>query len=196
MRQMLGKAFGAVALTLAMGTASAALITLGSPMSGAVENPVNASPATGVVFVDIDTIADTMRVRGSFTGLIGNTTMAHIHCCVLPPGNVGVATTVPSLVGFPLGVTAGVFDSTLDLRSALAYNPAFLNNAMNLGSLANARNTLVNGLLAGQAYFNVHTTAFPGGEIRGFPLVVPEPWTLALMGVGLLAGAAATRRRH
>ena len=45
-------------------------------------------------------------------------------------------------------------------------------------------------VLAGNAYFNIHTSVFPGGEIRG--QVVPEPTSLALLG---LAGLTVLRRR-
>src|SRR5262245_24052236 len=48
-------------------------------------------------------------------------------------------------------------------------------------------------ILAGRSYINFHTTQYTGGEIRGF-LQVPEPATLALVGLGLL-GIAAMRRR-
>lgn len=46
-------------------------------------------------------------------------------------------------------------------------------------------------LLAGLWYVNIHSTMFPGGEIRG--QVVPAPGALALLG---LAGLANLRRRR
>jgi hypothetical protein len=38
----------------------------------------------------------------------------------------------------------------------------------NGGTTAGAEAALLAGLEAGQAYLNIHTTMFPGGEIRGF----------------------------
>ncbi len=171
-------------------------------LSGSAENPPNASPGTGNVTVLI--IGDDIAISGSFADLVSmtsggvpsGTVAAHIHCCVGPTANAGVASQVPSLPGFPLGVRSGSFDTgPFDLNSASFYNPAFVTSSG--GTVPQARTRLVNGLNAGQAYFNIHSNAFPGGEIRGQLALVPEPATWAMMIAGFgLAGAAIRRQRR
>jgi hypothetical protein len=74
-------------------------------------------------------------------------------------------TTTPTFAGFPLGVTAGTYDNTLDLTQASSFNPAFVTAQ---GSVANAEAALVQSLADGKAYLNIHSSVYPGGEIRGF----------------------------
>jgi hypothetical protein len=87
---------------------------------------------------------------------------------------------------------ASVYSHLFDMTLASSYNPAFV--TANGGTTATAEAALYNGMLAGTAYLNIHTSNFPSGEIRGF-LKVPEPLTLSLFGAGL-AGMAALRRRR
>ncbi|MGH6784039.1 MAG: CHRD domain-containing protein [Sphingomicrobium sp.] len=173
--------------------APAAVINLSGIFSGLNESPPNASPGTGFVTVLIDTIAHLMTIHAEFSGLLGNTTAAHIHCCTVPGSNAGVATTVPSFAGFPLGVTSGTFNSVLDLTAASTYNPAFV-AGLGGGTIAGAEAALLAGLFSNRAYFNIHTNQFPGGEIRA-NLRAPEPSTLVLLGVAALAAGALRRRR-
>jgi hypothetical protein len=173
--------------------ATAAVIDYAATLSGAAETPANASPGTGTALVTVDTVANTMRVQATFSGLLGNTTAAHIHCCTSAPNNAGVATQTPSFLGFPLGVTSGSYDNTFDMTLAGSFNPAFITN--NGGTVGSAWAALFAGMNAGQSYFNIHTNLFPGGEIRGFLRSVPEPGTLVLLGLGL-AGLGVSRRRR
>ena len=177
-------AFLALFAFLIAHAASAAPITVRAFLDGPSEATPNASPGTGTALVTFDSVAHTMQVDVSFADLIGTTTAAHIHCCIAPPGVAGVASQTPSFVGFPLGVTGGTYSELFDMTLASSFNPAFVTG--NGGTVAAAEAALFAGLLAGTAYFNIHTTAFPAGEIRGFFLeVVPEPEPLALFALGL-----------
>lgn len=182
----------AATMLFAAGASQATLLHFSTILSGANENPPVATPGTGLATVAIDTVAHTMTVHAEFSGLLTNTTNAHIHCCALAPTNAGVATTVPSFVGFPLGVTSGVFDSVLDLTLASSFNPAFV--TANGGTVALAEAALIAGMSSVQTYFNIHTTQFPSGEIRG--QLIPEPGILGLLALALGAGLLAARRRR
>ena len=140
---------------------------------GSNEVPPSGSAGTGAAVVVINTLANTMSVGANFSGLGSGTTAAHIHCCLSfpfqPNNNVMVATTTPTFPGFPLGVTAGNYAMTFNLLNPASYNPAFITSAFNpSGTVAGANAALVSGIAAGETYFNVHTTNFPNGEIRGF----------------------------
>ncbi|MCB1872903.1 MAG: CHRD domain-containing protein [Gammaproteobacteria bacterium] len=161
-------------------------------LSGSNEVPANASPGTGTATVAYDPIAHTLSLDVTFSGLSGNTTAAHIHCCAPPGANAAVATSLPSFLGFPAGVVSGLYSQVFDLTLASSFNAAFV--AANGGTVLGAEAALSNGLAGGNAYLNIHTTAFPGGEIRGNLAPVPEPTTLGLIGLGL-AGFGYARKR-
>ena len=202
----------ALALTLVAAMFMVASVSDAAPtrfffvLSGAGENPPNTSPATGSGFADLDTTAHTLHVNVVFSGLTTNSIMAHIHCCIPAPGVTGVATPVPAFPGFPLGVTSGAYDHTLDLTQASSWNAPFI--AANGGTPAGAEAALAAGAAAGQAYFNIHTTQFPPGEIRGFlaqgqgqqPPAPSIPtlsgWAFLLLGVLLMLSAFVYLRRR
>ncbi|MCC7087407.1 MAG: CHRD domain-containing protein [Pirellulales bacterium] len=181
--------FRLVALTFGMlsvaAVSNAALINYYADLKGLNEFPPNASPGTGTALVQYDNVAHTMHVQALFFGLTGTTTAAHIHSPIpAPPANplAGVATQVPSFAGFPLGVNSGFFDNTFDLTLASSWNPSYIAN--NGGTPGTAETAFFSQVSAGKAYLNIHTTTFPGGEIRGF--FVPEPSAIALIGAGIV----------
>jgi hypothetical protein len=177
-------------------SATAALFLLSTPvargaslvftanLSGAAESPPVASAGTGFTTVTYDSVAQTLRVVVTFSGLTGNTTVAHIHAptAVAGEGNIGVATPTPTFPGFPAGVTLGSYDQTLDLTQASSFNPSFLTSNVDP---TGAEAALVAALMEGKAYLNIHSSFAPGGEIRGFLAQrVPEP------GMGLASALA------
>lgn len=75
-----------------------------------------------------------------------------------------------------------------DLTDAATYNVAFVTN-FGGGTIAGVEAALIAGLMEGRAYYNIHTSLFPAGEIRGFfAQQVPEPATLTLLVGGVLIG--------
>ena len=164
-------------------------------LDGPSESPANASPGTGFATFEFDSLANTLAINLTFSGLTGSTTASHIHggTAVAGTGTAGVATTTPSFAGFPLGVTSGAFNSTLDLTQASSYNPSFV--TANGGTTASAKAALMSFINGGRAYLNIHTSTFGGGEIRGFITVVPEPSSIALVSVCGGAFALMLRRR-
>lgn len=188
-------------LTLAVLVAAAGMqaapVYFTAQLSGLSEAPPNASPGRGWTIVTMDPVANTLRVQASFSGLLANVTMAHIHVNNGPgDANLGdttgpVATPTPAFPGFPLGVMAGNYVGNFDTESAASYRAGFVTAA---GSVGAAEMALFDALQDGRAYLNIHTSQFPGGEIRGFLQAVPEPGTVMLMAAGLGALVIARRR--
>jgi hypothetical protein len=193
MKRLFGGLIIAVALLVASAS-HAALITRFVTLSGTSEIPPVMSPGTGTATILLDDVAHTLRVIVNFSGLLAGVTAAHIHCCNPIDVNSPVATAVPTFPGFPSGVTIGSYDETFNLLLSSSYNPVFV--TAQGGTLAGAEAALTAGIATGIAYLNIHTTLFPGGEIRGLTLAqsVPEPGTLALLAIAVVVLALIRRQ--
>ena len=118
-----------------------------------VQNPAVDSPATGFATFSLDDATNTLAFEVHFANLIGDTTMLHIH-----RGDAGVNGSV----AYDLEAIAGVTDGftspvtgTIDLANDLL-----------LGGGVTVQDIL-NDLVNGDLYVNLHTSSFPNGEIRG-----------------------------
>jgi hypothetical protein len=176
-------------------TANATVFEYNAILDGPSEFPANASPGTGFADVKYDDVAHTLFIDVSWSGLTGPTTAAHIHAAtaVAGAGTAGVATTTPYFAGFPIGVTSGSYQNTLDLTLASSFNGSYI--TANGGTTAGAEAALAAAIAADKAYLNIHSQTFGSGEIRGFLVAVPEPSGAVLLGLGGALVAWAGRRR-
>lgn len=118
---------------------------------------------------------------GTYSGLTTAASAAHIHGPAPAGMNAGVLYNLGGTV-ISLGSTAGTIGGAVNLVP----NP----NGTTF-SVAQQLADLNNGLW----YLNIHNATFPGGEIRGQILLVPEPATWALGGLGLLGLLVWKRRK-
>jgi hypothetical protein len=165
-------------------------------MDGPSEATPNASPGTGFGTIVYDDAAHTLALNASFSGLTAGTTASHIHAPTATPfsGMAGVATTTPSFALFPLGVTSGTFSNVLNLTQSSSWNTSYV--TANGGTTAGAESAFAAALAGGMAYWNIHTSTFPSGEIRGFAIPIPEPATCLLIAWGAAGLCFFPRRRQ
>jgi uncharacterized protein (TIGR03118 family) len=116
-------------------------------LNGAQETPPNATTGRGTGIVILDPSQTSAKVSLFFAGLTGPATASHIH----GPAAPGVA--APVLFPFPT-------------------TPAATSGSVNNVSIT-LTPTQLQQLKDGLFYFNVHTAANPGGEIRGQILFNP-----------------------
>src|SRR5205807_2456689 len=132
---------------------NAATLTFSTTLLGSNEvPPTNVPPfnstATGTALVTLN--GNDLGVTETFTGLASAATGSHIHCCVPPGINTGIA--LP-FTGFP-SATSGTYSNTFDLTLTGTYTSTFL--AASGGTAAGAEAALIAGLESGQAYANIH----------------------------------------
>lgn len=174
--------------------ASAAVLAWGANLDASQEIPPNPSTATGSGLVTFDDLTNVLSVWVQWSGLTGPSVQAHIHCCVAnPPGNVGIALDL-WLTSDPARPATGTYSAVYDLDDVNPFRAAFTtaNGGTAAGAFAALRAAMDSG--DGRAYFNLHTATYPGGEIRGDLVPVPEPSTILLTMAGLALFAVGRRR--
>jgi len=180
------------ASTLVAATSQAAPVYYRAVASGPAEEIPNGSPGSSVTSFEIDDLI--LRAEVPFRDLSSPAVSAHIHCCTIDAFRGAAPIAIPFL-DFPLQVTAGVYSAIFDLGDPATYDPVFL--AANGGTPQLASGALINAFNGNQAYVNIHSAAYPAGEIRGFAVAapIPEPGSWAMMGMGLGVLALLARRR-
>jgi hypothetical protein len=131
----------AVAIALAFATPSyAQSVQFKAALNGATEVPPNQTTGTGTLTATFDPATKVLTWKGDFSGLSGDAQAAHFHGPAEPGKNAGVLVWI-STKGAPL-------KSPFEGSAALTDDQ-------------------VTDLMTGQLYVNIHTTANPGGELRG-----------------------------
>jgi hypothetical protein len=131
-------AAGAVALAMFAGAAGAKTLHFGATLKGASEVPAHDVKGTGKVTASLDTATKAFSYKVTYAGLTGAATMAHFH------GPAAAGVNAPPVVPVPASALANPMAGTATLTDAQIAD-----------------------LEAGKWYFNIHTAANPGGEIRG-----------------------------
>ena len=103
----------------------------------ASEVPAVDSKASGMLTATYDTASKKLTYTATYSGLTGPATAAHFHGPAMASANAGVVVPVKDVHNSPMKGEATLTD-------------------------AQAAD-----LQAGKWYFNIHTAAHPGGEIRG-----------------------------
>lgn len=110
-------------------------------LSGAQEVPANASTAKGTCKIVLNAAETQVTVSCTYSGLSSNLTAGHTHGAAAVGANAGVLFNYAP----PTGSTSGSFNAG-----------PFNVTAQNVADMRAHRH-----------YSNLHTTGFPGGEIRG-----------------------------
>jgi len=129
--------------------------------------PPTGSGAAGLASVIINTDTRNITINGMFQGLEGDVLFGHLHG--------------PADIGQPSGV----------IILPLLIEGDFMRSGT-FSAFERLSPFQLNAVLDSRSYLNIHSVAYPSGEIRG-QVIVPTPGGLAFIGLG---GLAMTRRRR
>ncbi|GIV01196.1 MAG: CHRD domain-containing protein [Fimbriimonadales bacterium] len=142
-------------------------------LTGDQEVPPNGSQAVGVVNMAYNDVTNMFNMTILLEGIAQeDLTASHIH-------------QGPAGVNGPVIFSIGAGNTYTQTPNGL------MKILQDVGPLPESNEPF---LLSGQNYVNVHSVQFPGGEIRGQLIVVPEPGTMIALFAGL--GLLAARRKN
>jgi hypothetical protein len=176
----------AVAALIAGAGVARADIIVTTNLDGAQERPTPIdTPATGTGFLAFVDATGVLTYSVSYSGLLFPLTIGHIH--IVPSNVVTADSTGPIVLDFnpTPGLTAGFFFGTFSENggSGTDSTPMLIPRpAIGINTFAD----FIDALEAGRGYFNLHSTEFAAGEIRGNIVAIPEPWSLVLLGIGTI----------
>ena len=146
-----------ISLVFAVPATAAGPKTFTAHLSGGQEVPPVQTLAQGQAVFQLNKSGDELKYW-LIVANIDNVLQAHIHMAAAGVNGPVVAWLYPSAP--PAVLTPGTSNGVLATGTITA--------ADLVGPLAGMElSELVAAMMAGNAYANVHTTAFPGGEIRG-----------------------------
>jgi len=136
----------------------------GDPMIGYEENPDISSVATGEFTARLSDDGNSLHYKLTYSGLEGAVTQAHVHFGKRAV-NGGVSyflcgtAAAPGPAGTPACPTpGGTVEGDIDAADVIGPSPQ--------GIEPGAFKEILAAMRAGSAYANVHSTKWPGGEIR------------------------------
>ena len=144
---------------------------LKATLSGSNQVPADSSLGTGTATLTFLTASQTIMYDVVYSGLSTSALEAHIHFG--PAGANG-----PIILPF-MPSPSGTSGELMGMLSAA--------NLINQGSSGiNTFSDIANAGLAGKLYVNIDDANYPSGEIRGQLASVPEPSSVALVGMGVI----------
>jgi CHRD domain len=161
MKRLLCGAAVAAALLISATPSFAQVVNMTATLGGGEETPAPGllTGAVGTATVSVDAANEEIAVQLQLFNFSTGTTAGHIH--VAPRGVAG-----PVVINFPIP-TGRTGDLPLTFRVGAA---AFVARPeIGITTMQDA----IQAIVGGGAYVNIHTSANPGGEIRGQLTVAP-----------------------